>query len=342
MKFALALLALSGLTMEVEAGKYHPKNEYIKQHKRANNFKSPLPHTYVPEHRIPKNWNWANVDGVSHITKMLNQHIPQYCGSCWLHGAMSTLADRIKVARKGTGTEINLSAQYLLNCEGGGSCHGGDEIAAWEFIHDNGFVPFDTCQIYMACSSDSEEGFCPDLDWSCSAENTCRTCSTYSEEGGFCTGLDHFPNATVAEWGELSGVKEMKAEIFARGPIACGVNAEPMDNYTGGILDVDVSTETDHVIELYGWGTDKKTGKQFWIGRNSWGEYWGEMGSFRVAMGKNIMGIEDNCAWVTPGGWTEHNYPCYEDGTNCVHHKHYEDPHIQWMKQNQVDAEAQA
>lgn len=30
----------------------------------------------------------------------------------------------------------------------------------------------------------------------------------------------------------------MKAEIFARGPIAIGVNAEPMIDYNGGVLDV--------------------------------------------------------------------------------------------------------
>jgi len=46
------------------------------------------------------------------------QHLPQYCGSCWAHGALSSLADRIKIARLGQGDDINLAIQFILNCGG--------------------------------------------------------------------------------------------------------------------------------------------------------------------------------------------------------------------------------
>ena len=53
----------------------------------------------------------------------------------------------------------------------------------------------------------------------------------------------------------------------------------------------------------------------------------------RVEAGKNLLGIEGEVAWATPGSFTVHNFPCHEDGKNCDFHKgptvmtqHYVDP----------------
>jgi cathepsin X len=134
--------------------------------------------------------------------------------------------------------------------------------------------------------------------------------------GGHCKGLKFYPNATISDYGEISGADNMAKEIYARGPIACGIDAAPLLKYTGGI----VSTQgggIDHVISVTGWDTDPATGKEYWHVRNSWGEYWGEMGYVRVEKGNNALDLESDCAWATLKDFTEVNYPCYEGGENC-------------------------
>eukprot|EP00667_Euglena_gracilis_P010528 EG_transcript_10725 len=283
-------------------------------------LKSPLPHTYTNASTLPKAWDWADVNGVSYVTRTLNQHIPQYCGSCWAHGSLSSLADRIKIRRKAKGVDVTLAIQFILNCgtELAGSCHGGSHLQTFEFITKTGYVPYESCQLYAACSKESNEGTCASGNWECSALNTCKTCNTFSDDGGKCVSIDFFPNATISEYGPVAGADSMMAEIYQRGPIACALNAEPLVEYRGGIFDDPLAAkELNHIISVIGWGYDAKTGRRYWIVRNSWGEYWGEMGYARVTMGGNQLGIETDCAWAVPATWTEVNYPCDEDGGNC-------------------------
>jgi cathepsin X len=52
--------------------------------------------------------------------------------------------------------------------------------------------------------------------------NTCRTCHGFSDEGGGCSALNYFPNATIAEYGLIHGdnnedrVLNIKKEIKTR------------------------------------------------------------------------------------------------------------------------------
>merc|ERR1712224_213204 len=223
--------------------------------------------------------------GKNYCTMSRNQHIPQYCGSCWAHGSISALGDRIKIARNAEGIDINLSVQHLLNCGGVGSCHGGSVIGPYFWMHkisqQNAGISYETSNPYLACSSES-------------------------------------PNATIAEYGQISGQDAMQKEIFARGPIACGIDAAPILKYTSGIATM-AGSQVDHVIPVVGWGNDDKEG-QYWIVRNSWGEYWGEMGYIRVKFGSLL--VESQCAWATLAGYTapekNNQVHCYEGGENCA------------------------
>jgi cathepsin X len=287
---------------------------------KGSHVVTPQPHTYIKTEDVPASLNWCDKDGVNYCTMSRNQHIPQYCGSCWAHGSVSALGDRIKIARGGKGVDINLSVQHILNCAGVGSCHGGSVDGPYQWLHSisqktGAGISYETSNPYMACSSESTEGFCSKADWTCTEENVARTCSTFPPEGK-CVGIKQYPNATISEYGSLEGPDQMAKEIMARGPISCGIDAGPILQYTGGVVS-EAGESIDHVISVVGWGTVEATGKQYWIVRNSWGEYWGEMGYVRVEKGNNALHLEEQCAYAVVGSYTESNYPCYEDGSNC-------------------------
>jgi cathepsin X len=275
----------------------------------------------VPNGGLPDDFTWCNKDGVNYCTPSLNQHIPQYCGSCWAHGTLSALADRIKIDRKANvgSADIQLSVQHMLNCGTAGSCHGGSLDGPYQWIKSQGDktgagISYLTSQPYMACSSESREGLCAAGDWSCSDVNVAVTCGTFGEK---CVGLSQYPNATIADYGHISGADAMQKEIFNRGPVGCEIDATPLHKYTGGIA---TSTEAgvNHVISVVGWGTDATEGL-YWHVRNSWGEYWGEAGYVRVKAG--ALGL-NQCAWAVPKDYTApekgNQFACFEDGSNCV------------------------
>merc|ERR1719231_1449765 len=191
---------------------------------RGNFTTSPLPHEYIATESLPTNFSWCDQDGINYCTKSLNQHIPQYCGSCWAHGAVSALADRIKIIRKGQGIDINPSVQHMLNCGNVGSCHGGSVDGPYQWImqiskRTGSGIAYETEQPYMACSKESSEGFCKAASWTCTPENVARTCGSFSREGGSCKGLSKYPNATMTDYGSISGESALKKEILARGPV---------------------------------------------------------------------------------------------------------------------------
>jgi len=72
-----------------------------------------------------------------------------------------------------------------------------------------------------------------------------------------------------------------------------------LKDYTGGIIDSKKCTDdTGHTITLIGFGTDKKTGKEYMLGKNSWGAKWGEKGYFKLAshMKYSSSGV---CGWAS-------------------------------------------
>jgi cathepsin X len=108
----------------------------------------------------------------------------------------------------------------------------------------------------------------------------------------------------VTHYYGVAGVDQMKAELFKNGPISCGIQATNNfeQTYKGGIYKEYIANpQLNHEIAVVGWGVDATTGEEYWVGRNSWGTYWGEYGFFRVQIGtQNNLGIETDCTAGIP------------------------------------------
>ena len=67
-------------------------NEIISFEEATKNMGMELPKEHIVssiEHHsrskdeLPASFTWKDIDGVNMVTRMRNQHIPTYCGSCW-------------------------------------------------------------------------------------------------------------------------------------------------------------------------------------------------------------------------------------------------------------------
>jgi len=279
---------------------------------RESVITAPTGQELVAAKALPSLFDWRNVGGRSFATPDLNQHIPIYCGSCYIHGAVHALNDRIKVLRNAQYPDVIVSRQALMNCVPDPSnaslpppgCGGGDAFQVHHYLHTNK-IPDDSCLPYTA------------TNMGCTPDTVCRNCAgkpnpkTGVMEPDFCYAVENWAGYGVGDYGNVSGEDAMMREIFARGPIACSAACDHdfMYNYSSnaGVLKEGVyitdtnftKDDIDHVMEVTGWG-ETESGTKYWIVRNSWGTYWGDMGWVKIRRGVNQNQIEFDCDWAVP------------------------------------------
>ena len=198
------------------------------------------------------------------------------CGSCW---AFSTVANLEGLYYKLKGVAVDLSEQILVDCDTYDSaCNGGLMEYAFQWIKENGM--------------ETEEDY-PYTGYkgSCKADP-----SKYIDMK--VTGWKKLGSST-STWSPVDE-EEIKEFLYETGPLAIALNANPLQTYSGGILDKTSSqcpvSGINHAVTLVGYGAE--SGVDYWIGRNSWGKSWGESGYFRIKRGSGTCGI--NCYIIVP------------------------------------------
>ncbi|KAL6072965.1 Cathepsin L [Balamuthia mandrillaris] len=192
------------------------------------------------------------------------------CGSCWTFAAAETLESAYA---KKTGQLFTLSEQQILDCTpnpdecgGTGGCHGGTVELAYTRL-----VAF-------------EQGLA--TEWT-------YPYTSYFGEAFQCR-FNASRTKVAAKVGSYVVIPSNKytpllQAVATLGPIAISVDASTWHNYEGGVYDGCNQTNPDinHAVQLVGYGTDEKTGQDYWLVRNSWGPAWGENGYIRVKRQSN-------------------------------------------------------
>lgn len=207
---------------------------------------------------LPQAFDWRAKGAVNPVKDQKS------CGSCW---AFATVAN-IEGAGFVTNQKLlSLSEQELVDCDtttGDHGCQGGLPSNAYtDMVKNNLGLERERAYPYRA-----EDGECR---------------ASKSKEVAFISG-----------WKSVSQDEgQIAAALMKYGPLAIGINAGPMQFYSGGIAHPSRfscdPTALDHGVAIVGFGT--QGGEKFWIIRNSWGAGWGEDGYYRIIRGQGACGL---------------------------------------------------
>jgi cathepsin L len=210
---------------------------------------------YVPSKNedLPDSVDWRTKEGV--MTPVKDQG---GCGSCWAFSTVETLESHLAIAT-GEAAPI-LSPQQIVSCApnpnacgGTGGCDGSIQTLGFNYTKTAGIT--------------TEANY------------------RYSGTTGTCEQSKIKPVATNDGYVKLkvNDYTSLVSAVATKGPIAISLAAGGFgwQLYGGGVL-TKCDCVQDHAVQLVGYGTDAKSGHDYWLVRNSWAAGWGEKGYIRI------------------------------------------------------------
>lgn len=232
---------------------------------KANSAQAPL----LGVSDLPDSFDWREKGAVNPVKNQAQ------CGSCW---AFSTVANIEGVNFLKTQNLVSLSEQELVDCDkktGDQGCQGGLPSNAFKDMIEN--------KIGLELESQYP----------------------YTAHDGSCKAAQAKEKVFISNWTAISTDEDqIAAALMKYGPLSIGINAGPMQFYTGGIAKpwkiFCNPKRLDHGVAIVGFG--EQTGTKYWIIRNSWGPTWGEKGYYRIIRGTGACGLNTMVTTSSIGG----------------------------------------
>ncbi|KAK3923301.1 Tubulointerstitial nephritis antigen-like [Frankliniella fusca] len=256
--------------LSLRLGTLSPSEAVLRMH--------PLHHTLDPPN-LPASFD-ARVAWPRAVSPVQDQG---WCGASWALSTAAVASDRFAIMSLGHETP-SLAAQHLLDCNNRKQhgCNGGHLDRAWYFTRKFGLVP-DACYPWTG------------------REDKCHVPKKATLDTARCplrAATSRKAKTELYRMGpvyRLAGEEDIMREIIRSGPVQATMRVyQDLFSYQSGIYEhmpmVEVARTGFHSVRLVGWG--EEDGVKYWVAANSWGEWWGERGYFRIRRGTDECDIE--------------------------------------------------